>query len=80
MFYNIPKTMFEWVGVRVFGNLQVNWWSYIIYHLTMITHTIYYWTKKGDFVYGTRCFCGMGIMILVIFFSIFFNKFNISKI
>lgn len=76
MFYIIPQTMFEYVGVRVFSDLDVNWYSYmgniiLFYYLSMSAHTLYYWSKKGQFVYGTRCLCGMGIMISVINFMFF---------
>lgn len=27
MLYNIPKTMFELVGVRVFSDMHLNWYS-----------------------------------------------------
>lgn len=75
MFYIIPQTMFEWFGVR--SDLNVNWYSYmgntvLFYYLSMTAYTLYYWSRKGQFVYGTRCLCGMGIMISVINFMFFF--------
>lgn len=68
--YNIPKTMFELVGVRVFSDLKLNYYSHlgnvmIFYYVSMVTHTIYYWSKRDKFIFGTRCLCGMGIMISV---------------
>lgn len=68
--YNIPKTMFEMVGVRVYGDCNLNWYSHlgnfmIAYYISMVTHTIYYWGMKGQFFFGLRCLCGMGIMISV---------------
>lgn len=75
MLYNVPKTMFEWVGVRVFSDMHLNWYSnlgnvMVFYYVSMVTHTLYYWGKKNQFVFGTRCLCGMGIMISVILFII----------
>lgn len=94
MLYGIPRKMFEIVGVRVYGDCQLNLFSHfgnllVVYYLSMVSYTIYYWTCKGQFVYGLRCLCGMGIMIsvnyclfpvsvqlLLIHFTIsFFNKF-----
>lgn len=70
--YNIPKTMFEMVGVRVYGDCNLNWYSnlgnfMIVYYVSMVAHTIYYFGRKGQLLFGTRCLCGMGIMISVIF-------------
>lgn len=69
--YNIPKNMFEMVGVRVYGDCELNWYSHlgnfmIAYYLSMTSYTLYYWSEKGQFLHGTRCLCGMGIMISVI--------------
>lgn len=62
--------MFEMVGVRVYGDCNLNWYSHlgnfmIAYYISMVTHTIYYWGMKGQFFFGLRCLCGMGIMISV---------------
>lgn len=78
MLYGIPKWMFEVVGVRVYGDCHLNLYSQfgnvlVVYYLSMVSYTIYYWTCKGQFVYGLRCLCGMGIMISV---SIDFEKFT----
>lgn len=66
--YSIPKWMFEVVGVRVYGDCQLNLFSHfgntmVAYYVSMVSYTIYYWSCKGQFLYGTRCLCGMGIMI-----------------
>lgn len=68
--YGIPKWMFEIVGVRVYGDCRLNLFSQfgnvlVAYYVSMVSHTIYYWSCKGQFVYGLRCLCGMGIMISV---------------
>lgn len=70
--YNIPKTMFEMVGVRVFSDMKITLYSQlgnlmIFYYVSMTIHTIYYWTKKNRFIFSLRCLCGMGIMISVNF-------------
>lgn len=80
MLYNIPKTMFEWVGVRVFGDSQLDYYSHlgnvmVVYYVSMTLHTLYYWGKKDQFIYGTRCLCGMGIMISVNYLVFFIIEF-----
>ena len=70
MLYGIPKWMFEIVGLRMYGDCQVGWYSHfgnvlVTYYVSMVSYTIYYWSRKGQFVYGLRCLCGMGIMISV---------------
>lgn len=72
LLYNIPKTMFECVGVRVFSDMHLNWYSnlghvMVFYYVSMTIHTLYYWGNKNQFIFGTRCLCGMGIMISVIY-------------
>lgn len=68
--YSIPKWMFEVVGLRVYGDCKLTIYSYfgyvvVVYYLSMVTYTIYYWSCKGQFIYGLRCLCGVGIMISV---------------
>lgn len=70
LLYSIPKTMFEIVGVRVFGDCDLNIFSHfgnvlVGYYVSMVSYTIYYWSCRGQFVFGLRCLCGMGIMISV---------------
>lgn len=79
MLYNIPKTLVELVGVRVFGNCHVNWYSYYpnciaAYYVLMVTHTFYYFGVRGQFMTGTRCLCGVGIVVSVILITFFFSK------
>lgn len=68
--YNIPRTMFELVGVRVFSDLKVNWYSQlgnllVLYYGSMTSYTLYYYHCKNQLMYGTRCLCGIGILISV---------------
>lgn len=68
--YWIPRKMFEIVGVRVYGDCRLNLFSHfgnvlVAYYLSMVSYTIYYWTRKGQVVFGLRCLCGMGIMVSV---------------
>lgn len=70
MLYSIPQWMFEVVGVRVYGDCQLNLFSnfghvMVAYYVSMVVYTIYYWSCKGQFVYGLKSLCGMGIMISV---------------
>lgn len=71
--YNLPKSMFQMVGVRVFGDCKLDWYCHlgncmIAYYVSMVLHTLYYFGTKGQFMMGMRCLCGMGIMVSVIFF------------
>lgn len=72
--YNLPKVMFEIVGVKVFTTNEVNWYSQlgnclIIYYISMCSYTLYYYHCKHELVYGIRCLCGMGILISVSHFQ-----------
>lgn len=83
LLYGIPKKMFEIVGVRVYGDCHLNWYSQfgnvlVGYYVSMVTYTIYYWTCKGRFVYGLRCLGGIGFMISVSYFK-FTNKFSVRS-
>lgn len=74
--YGIPKWMFEVVGVRVYGDCHVNLFSHfgnilVVYYVSMVSYTIYYWYCKGQVLYGLRCLCGMGIMV-----SVSYRKFH----
>lgn len=69
--YSIPKTLIETVGIRLLGDCRVYWYSYIaygiiVYYLLLVSHTLYYFGSKGQFMTGTRCICGMGILVSVI--------------
>lgn len=68
--YSIPETMMRLVGVRVFSDCQLNWYSHlgnvlVLYYTSMVLHTLYYYNKKDQFFFGTRCLCGTGILISV---------------
>lgn len=68
--YDIPRTMFELVGVRVFSDCHLNWYSHlgnvlVAYYTSMCIYTLYYYYKKGDFLFGTQCLVGTGILISV---------------
>lgn len=70
--YNIPKIMFEWIGVRVLSDSHINYYSHfgnllVFYYVSMTIHTLYYWNQKDQLLFGTRCLCGMGIMMAVIY-------------
>lgn len=62
--------MFELVGVRVFSDLKINWYSQlgnllVLYYGSMTSYTLYYYHCKDQLIYGIRCLCGVGILISV---------------
>lgn len=68
--YNIPKIMFETVGVRVFSDLKLNLYSQlgnllVAYYGSLSIYTLYYYYDKNQLVHGLRCLCGYGIFISV---------------
>lgn len=68
--YNIPGTMFEMVGVRVFSDLKLNLYSQlgnllVAYYGSLSIYTLYYYYNKNNLVNGLRCLCGFGIFISV---------------
>lgn len=66
------------VGIRVFSDMKVYWFSYLggtvsFFHVVFIINTLWVYYKKDDLLRGMQSTCTMGMLITV---SNTLNKLN----
>lgn len=68
--YNLAAKSGELIGIRVYTDLKVNWFSYFglllgVIHIPAVTYTLWISHQKGELLKGMQCLCTLGIMISV---------------
>lgn len=68
--YYIPAKMCEVLGIRVFTDSKINWFSYFplvvaMIHFPSVLYTLWIYHKRGEILIGMQCLCTTGIMISV---------------
>lgn len=73
--YNIAAKSSEAIGIRVYTDLKITWFSYFgaamgLVHFPCVFHTLWISYKKGELLKGMQCTCTCAIMISVRYNSV----------
>lgn len=68
--YLVGAKASEVIGVTVYGDLVIHWYSYMpglfgFIHLTSIFYTLLHYSLEGNYSRGLECTCSIGIVISV---------------
>lgn len=72
LIYTVAAEASEIIGVTVYGDLKIHWYTYVpglfcLLHLTMILTTLSKYSMEGNYARGLECTCSSGMMIAVSF-------------
>lgn len=80
MFHNLGRKFSKSIGVRVYADAKIKWYSYsmavlVAVYFSLATYTFYYYAKDGQILEGLKCWSISGLYISVCVSLFFFSPF-----